>query len=620
MDEEKRKDSAQQSEAGRRETAPEDGGTPQPDETAQANEAAQQNETPRRNDEELFRALNRAKKKKRARRLITVLVILAIVVSGLMVAVRSLRKRVEASLAEQGDEVLHCDAAYGSISTRVSGSGTIEDVDTEEVTIPEGVEVDEVLVRSNDKLRRGDPIATLDLTSILTAMAAAQEELDELDKELASSGGDRVDMNVTAGVSGRVKKIYAQTDTDVAACMVEHGALALLSLDGKMAVEFENDSLNAGDGVKVERANGSVLDGVVEKRVGDTATVLVTDNGPEPEEAVRILSTDGELLGAGSLAIHSEFRVTGFTGTVSKVTFGENMQVNAASILFNLTDTGYSAHYNSVLKQRKEKEKTLLELLGLYQGGALRAPFDGSVQRIDYDEDAGASAASASASTSASAQSGAGAYAYGMSSAAGGSAQTAAATGAASDGLKRNEDGIVIVTMSPDVSMRVKIDVDERDILSLERGQAAEITIESVGKEVFNGIVTEVDRTANSSAGVTTYSAEITFDKARGMLTGMTGDVIINIQGNENVLIVPADAVHRTSAGAYVYTSYDTETKQYGGIVPVEIGISNDDYSEIRSGLEEGTTVYYTEKKEDDFFMMMGGPGMNGRTNGAYRR
>jgi len=174
--------------------------------------------------------------------------------------------------------------------------------------------------------------------------------------------------------------------------------------------------------------------------------------------------------------------------------------------------------------------------------------------------------------------------------------------------------------MSPDVSMRVKIDVDERDILSLERGQAAEITIESVGKEVFNGIVTEVDRTANSSAGVTTYSAEITFDKARGMLTGMTGDVIINIQGNENVLIVPADAVHRTSAGAYVYTSYDTETKQYGGIVPVEIGISNDDYSEIRSGLEEGTTVYYTEKKEDDFFMMMGGPGMNGRTNGAYRR
>jgi HlyD family secretion protein len=131
--------------------------------------------------------------------------------------------------------------------------------------------------------------------------------------------------------------------------------------------------------------------------------------------------------------------------------------------------------------------------------------------------------------------------------------------------------------------------------------------------------VTDVDRTANSSGGVTTYSAEITFAKEKGMLSGMSADVIVNIQGDENVLIVPADAIHRTSAGAFVYTSYDEETKTFGGNMPVEVGISNDDYAEIRSGIEEGTTVYYTEKQEDNFYMMMGGPGMNGRT-GSNRR
>ena len=570
----------------------------------------------RKNDDALFEALNKAKRRKRRRRWITVLVILAIVASGILYAVNVLRKRVEASMATEGDEVLTYDASIGSISTRVSGSGTIEDVDTEKVTVPESVEIDEVMVKSNDKLRKGDLIATLDLTSVLSTMASVQEELDELDKELASSSGDRVNTNVTAGVSGRVKKIYARAKTDVAACMVENGALALISLDGKMAAEFENDSLSAGEKVRVERANGSVIDGSVEKRVGDLVTVLVTDNGPEVDEEVRILNENGVELGRGTLTIHSVFRVTGFTGTVSQVTFGENMLVNAASILFNLTDTGYSAHYNSVLRERKEKEKTLLELLGLYQGGALRAPFDGSILRIDYDEnDKTATAANASAASAGQT----GMTSYGMYSAMGSTATDAAATGTTTATAQEDEDGIVIVTMAPDISMLVNIDVDEADILSLEIGQPAEVTIESVGENHFDGTVTDVDRTANSSGGVTTYSAEVTFAKEKGMLSGMSADVIVNIQGSENVLIVPADAIHRTSAGAFVYTSYDEETKTFGGNIPVEVGISNDDFAEIRSGIEEGTTVYYTEKEEDNFYMMMGGPGMNGRSGNNRR-
>ena len=570
----------------------------------------------RKNDDALFEALNKAKRRKRRRRWITVLVILAIVASGILYAVNVLRKRVEASMATEGDEVLTYDASIGSISTRVSGSGTIEDVDTEKVTVPEGVEIDEVMVKSNDKLRKGDLIATLDLTSVLSTMASVQEELNELDKELASSSGDRVNTNVTAGVSGRVKKIYAKAKTDVAACMVENGALALISLDGKMAAEFENDSLSAGDKVRVERANGSVIEGSVEKRVGDLVTVLVTDNGPEVDEEVRILNENGVELGRGTLTIHSVFRVTGFTGTVSQVTFGENMLVNAASILFNLTDTGYSAHYNSVLRERKEKEKTLLELLGLYQGGALRAPFDGSILRIDYDEnDKTATAANASAASAGQT----GMTSYGMYSAMGSTATDAAATGTTTATAKEDEDGIVIVTMAPDISMLVNIDVDEADILSLEIGQPAEVTIESVGENHFDGTVTDVDRTANSSGGVTTYSAEVTFAKEKGMLSGMSADVIVNIQGSENVLIVPADAIHRTSAGAFVYTSYKKKKKTFGGNMPVEVGISNDDFAEIRSGIEEGTTVFYTEKEEDNFYMMMGGPGMNGRSGNSRR-
>ena len=94
----------------------------------------------RRNDDALFEALNKAKRRKRRRRWITVLIILALVAGGILYAVNVLRKRVEASMATEGDEVLTYDASIGSISTRVSGSGTIEDVDTEKVTVRRTIE------------------------------------------------------------------------------------------------------------------------------------------------------------------------------------------------------------------------------------------------------------------------------------------------------------------------------------------------------------------------------------------------------------------------------------------------------------------------------------------------
>ena len=178
-----------------------------------------------------------------------------------------------------------------------------------------------------------------------------------------------------------------------------------------------------------------------------------------------------------------------------------------------------------------------------------------------------------------------------------------------------DSDGVTIVTMSHDERMSVVISVDESDILALQDGQAAEISIESIGDQKYQGTVTEVDKTANSSSGVTAYSAEISFDKGPNMLSGMTAEVVIRIEGTENVLIVPTDSVHRTSAISYVYTTYDAQNATYGGMKTVETGISNDDFTAIRSGLEAGDVVYYTEKDDSFFF---GFPGAGGSYNGNY--
>ena len=553
----------------------------------------------RRNDDALFAALNRAKKKKRRKRWFTALAIIAVIAVALMITVNVLQKKVEKKVAVNEDEVLSYQAEYGSVSTRVSGSGNIEDVDTEIITVPEGVEIDDVVVKANTRLKEGDVIATLDLNSVLSAIASVQNEINELDSQLKEAGNDSASETVSAGVNGRLKKLYITEQSDVAACMVENGALALISLDGKMAAEIKNSSLKSGDRVTVEREDGSMLEGNVEKNVDGTATVLVTDNGPKPDETVRILDGEGKELGKANLFVHIPFRVTGYIGTVSYVSAVENQEVYPTSMICSLTNTATSARYNSILKQRGEKEETLLELLGLYQGRALRAPFDGSVIRIDYEEHQNEGAKPVTGG----AQSSMGSYAsfFGMS----------VSTGPAVSSMNDDDgdvEGTAVVKMAPDQSMKVSIHVDENDILSLEKGQAAEVTLEAAGDRVFEGTVTDVDRSASGDSGEASYAAEITFAKETGMLGGMTAEVVINIQGNENVLIVPTDAVNKTAVGAFVYTEYDEETKTFGGMTTVEPGITNDDYTEIRSGLEEGMTIYYTKKEElNPFLMMMNG-------------
>ena len=153
--------------------------------------------------------------------------------------------------------------------------------------------------------------------------------------------------------------------------------------------------------------------------------------------------------------------------------------------------------------------------------------------------------------------------------------------------------------------MSVVISVDESDILSLKLDQQAEVTVSSVSEDILSGVVTEIDKTASDGA----YTAEITLDKVTGMLPGMTAEVDIRIEGVENALIIPVDALHKTAGGAFVYTTYDEETKQYGGRVDVVTGLSNDDYVEITSGLSEGDTVRYTETIEFFFFGGMGNMG-----------
>ena len=523
-------------------------------------------------DDALFETLGKNKKRKKRKILITVVSILVVVALILVIGVATLQRRVREQFASPLGDVLSHTVSTGSISTLVSGSGNLIDVDLEEITVPAGVEITEVEVKRNQAVSKGDILATVEMSSVISAMADLQVQIEDLDEQISDAEDDSVSTRINAGVSGRVKAIYGEKGADVADVMYEHGALALISLDGYMAVDIENSSLKTGDSVSVKLSEKDTVSGTVESAVGGKVTVLVTDNGPKNDAEVTVLDAKGTSLGTGKLYIHSALRITGYAGTISQVSATENSKVSKNTRLFTLKDTDYSANYNSLLRQRAQLEETLLELLTIQRDGALLAQMDGSVYSVDYDEE-----------------------------------------------TVTEEAATPVVTLSNDKKMSVTINVDESDILSLELGQAVSVTVKSVSEDAFTGTLTEVNRTSSSS-GV--YSAEIEVDKVSGMLSGMTADVDVRIQGVDDAILIPIDAVHKTRDGAYVYTSYDEELQEYGGRVDVITGLENSNYVEIKSGLKVGDTVYYTESETGFFgFGGMGGNmgGMGGNMGSGSR-
>lgn len=526
-------------------------------------------------DDALFESMA-ADRKKRRRRIIRTSIIAVVILAVVgAIAVPMMRRNVARKYATSRTEVKSYAATIGTVSTTVSGTGVISDVDTEKVTVPSGIEIDEVKVSAGDTVEEGDILATVKTPSILSAISAAQKELDDLDDKITAAEHDYVNMYISTGVAGRVKRLIAEPGDTVIDCMTKNGAIAVMSIDGYMAVDIETDMLEADEYVTL-KTDGHSYKACVASVSKGIAKILVTDNGPKYDAEAEIIKSSGESVGTSRLYINSPLSLTGYAGTISRLCTEENAFLYAGSAVYVLKDNNTTAAYDSLIQSRRDKEEEMKDLMKIMGDNAICAPYAGTISSVDYVEsDSKSSTPTVSMMSSSS---------------------------AASSGSKTK-----LVTMSPNKQVSVTIPVDESNILSLKVGQQADITVSSMNDETFTGEVTEINKVADSAAGVTQYSAVITFDKTPKMLQGMSATADISIDGVENAVIIPVDALHQTSTTHFVYTEYDAETKEYGGRRDVVSGVSNSNYVEIISGLEEGETVYYVEKQNNNFMFMMGG-------------
>lgn len=492
----------------------------------------------------------------RQRKIRNGIIIAALIILAVIGAMLFFQKKVREQFASaSASEAQSAQVTTGSISATVSGTGTLANDGVTDVTVPGNVELDTVYVEAGDQVSEGDALASVNMASVLSALSETQGQLDDLDEQLEAAREDSVDEKVKSAASGRVKAVFASEGDDVAEVMVEKGALLLLSLDGYMAVDVDAGSYAEGDTVEVTASDGTVYSGAVSEIAGGVATILLTDDGPAYGDTVTVGDS-----ATGTLYVHEPLKVTGYTGTVSEVNVEENDTVTSSTTLATLTDTADSANYNAILSERAELEETLQTLVTLYKEGAVQAPMDGRIESVAYGEETEADTAAENVDD--------------------GSGET------------------LVLSIDPNQKMTVSIGVDETDVLSLEVGQEAVVSLDSIENETYTGTVTDIDTTASSADGVTQYTATVTLDKTEAMLEGMTASASITIEGVENALLLPEDAVRKTSATAYVYTTYDEESGELGGMVEVTVGLSNGSYVEITEGLSEGDTVYYMENED----------------------
>ena len=468
----------------------------------------------------------------------------------------------------------------GSITTSVVATGNLTNAAIE-VPFPYDVTVDTLLVAKGDTVRQGDTLATVDSSSVSTAISAAKDELSDVNDNLeAISDKDTESAYVYAKATGRVKAVYAKEGETTSKVITSSGALMILSMDGKMAVDIPTASgIKVGDDVNVILSDGGEEDGKIAAVTGGGITVTLTDYGPKLNESVSV-TKGAKKLGGGKLYIHSPMRILNTGGTVERVYVSENRKVYSGTSLLRLSvpvaDTTYAS-----LKEKQAWLQDLLEKLNnVYVSGAVAASTGGTVGEIFVSE--------------------------------GGILTSDGTMEPNADGTPNDQGVGFAITRSDKLSLIVSI--DELDIAAVKAGDEVSLALDALEGKTFPGIVSEVADEATISGNVAGYEATIELDRDPDMKTGMSATATIINQKKDNVLLIPMAAVQQYADNVFVYTSMDQDGV-LGGETTIETGLSDGNNVEVLSGLSAGQTVYYVQATTSDQSaarqrnMLMGGQG-----------
>ncbi|MCE5342755.1 MAG: HlyD family efflux transporter periplasmic adaptor subunit [Eubacteriales bacterium] len=159
-------------------------------------------------------------------------------------------------------------------------------------------------------------------------------------------------------------------------------------------------------------------------------------------------------------------------------------------------------------------------------------------------------------------------------------------TVAEGDEISANTSLIQIVDFT---NLKVSMRVDEYSVTDLSVGEACTVTVTALDT-TFDSTITHINRISSGGNSTAYYTVTAEFAGTENVLPGMQVTVTIPQDEADNVVILNRDALSfGMGNNAYVLTKNDAGEMEQ---VTVELGVDNDNYVEIKSGLNEGDTVY----------------------------
>ena len=450
------------------------------------------------------------------------------------------------------------------VTNTLSGTGTLNPANTYTVKSLVDGKVLTGTIEEGNIVEESNVLYTIDSSD-----ASTNFEKAEIAMQQAQRSYDKVvdRQYVRAEVAGVVSSLKVTKGDEVTSgqevAVIRDSSRMLLTLEFP-AADAANFSVGQSAAVTLD-GTFEQLDGTVTSVSGTdalsagnlltrTVTITVQNAGGLTTAQAATASINGvSSIGSATFAYQAERTLTAqAAGTVTSINVQEGSEVAKDDIILGLSGDDLTESIQSASESLRSAEISMQNLQDTMNNYTITAPISGTI--IEKDAKVG-------------------------------------------DAVKTGDTLCIVYDLS---YLEMNINVDELQISSISVGQQVQITADAVPDKTYVGTVTRVSMKGASNGGTTTYPVSIRIDDTDGLRPGMNANAEIVVAKANNALVVPNAAVVR---GSYVLVTKDSpsaanadtamEAPEGFVYVPVKTGVSDDDYTQIVSGIQEGDTIGY---------------------------
>ncbi len=156
-------------------------------------------------------------------------------------------------------------------------------------------------------------------------------------------------------------------------------------------------------------------------------------------------------------------------------------------------------------------------------------------------------------------------------------------------------EGQAIFDLPDAKKMRVRARVNESKVGSIRMGQKASIRVDAFPDRPLAGTVTEVTLIPapnGMASDIRVYFANVTIDSGgfEGLRPGLSAEVSFFVDARPDVTRVPVQAIRWAEGTPYVAITTSPDRARWRW-QPLEIGLMNESYAEVREGVKAGDKV-----------------------------